>query len=202
MSEQSPGEVTQLLLKWSGGDEQALERLIPLVYAELQRLARQFLRREYDASAVQTGTLVQEACLRLMGADRIAWNDSKHFFAIAARIMRRVLVEEARRRGYKKRGADFTRVSFDEALTVSEERDVELLALDEALERLEEFAPRKCRVVELRYFAGLTIEETAEAIGVSGNTVKREWRTAKLWLLHELNGAERSGDGQRTQETD
>ncbi|MGE0126504.1 MAG: sigma-70 family RNA polymerase sigma factor [Blastocatellales bacterium] len=205
MSTQSPGEVTQLLLKWSGGDEQALDRLFQMVYAELQQLARQCLRRERDGHAVQTGTLVHEACLRLIGDDRpanIEWSDRKHFFGIAARLMRRVLVEEARRRGYGKRGADFTRVSFDEALLVSEQRDVELIALDEALERLEEFAPRKCRVVELRYFGGLTIEETAEAMGVTEDMVKRDWRTAKLWLLSELNGAGKSDDGQRTQETD
>lgn len=191
MSEQSPGEVTRLLRMWSSGDEQALDQLIPLVYAELQRLARQCLRRERGDNAVHTGTLVQEACLRLIGADRVAWNNSRHFFAIAARVMRRVLVEEARRRGSKKRGVDFTRVSFDQALLVSDQRDAELIALDEALERLEEFAPRKCRVVELRYFGGLTIEETAKAMGVTGDMVKRDWRTAKLWLLHELNGVKR-----------
>lgn len=187
MSEQSPGEVTRLLRMWSGGDEQALDQLIPLVYAELQRLARQCLRRERGDNTVHTGTLVQEACLRLIGAGRVDWNDSRHFFAIAARVMRRVLVEEARRRGSKKRGADFTRVSFDQALLVSDQRDMELIALDDALEWLEEFAPRKCRVVELRYFGGLTIEETAEAMGATGDMVKRDWRTAKLWLLRELS---------------
>jgi RNA polymerase sigma-70 factor, ECF subfamily len=193
------GEVTDLLRQWQGGDAQALERLLPMVYGELRRLARLCLRHERHGHTMQTGTLVQEACLRLLGADGVRWNDRRHFFAIAGRLMRRVLVDEARRRGYRKRGAEFTRVTLDDALAVSAQADAELLALNEALGRLEETWPRKCRVVELRYFAGLTIEETAEALDVSADIVKREWRTAKLWLLRELGGAEVSGDEPTTQ---
>jgi RNA polymerase sigma-70 factor, ECF subfamily len=196
------GEVTELLRQWQGGDRQALERLLPIVYGELQRLARHYLHREYRGPAIQTGTLVQEACLRLLGADRVQWNGSRHFFAVAAKLMRRVLVDEARRRGYRKRGAEFTRVTLDDGLLVSAQADAELIALHEALERLEEVWPRKCRVVELRYFAGLTIEETAEALEISADIVKREWRTAKLWLLRELGGAEAASHESATQAAD
>jgi RNA polymerase sigma-70 factor, ECF subfamily len=196
------GEVTELLRQWQGGDRQALERLLPIVYGELQRLARHYLHREYRGHAIQTGTLVQEACLRLLGADRVQWNGSGHFFAVAAKLMRRVLVDEARRRGYRKRGAEFTRVTLNDGLLVSAQADAELIALHEALERLEEVWPRKCRVVELRYFAGLTVEETAEALEISADIVKREWRTARLWLLRELGGAEVKDDEPAAQAAD
>ena len=184
----SPHEVTQLLLKWTQGDEAALEQLMPLVYEELRRQARQYLRRERPGHMMQTTTLVHEAYLRLIDADRVAWQDRAHFFAIAARLMRRVLVDEARKRNFQKRGGELTRISFDEAMVLATGRDAEVIALDEALARLTKFAPRKCEVVELRFFAGLSIEETAAALKVSTDTVKREWRTAKLWLLHELTG--------------
>lgn len=182
----SPHDVTQLLLKWTQGDEAALEQLMPLVYGELRRMARQCLRRERAGHTMQTTTLVHEAYLRLIDADRVAWQDRAHFFAIAARLMRRVLVDDARKRNYQKRGAGLTRISLDEAMVLAPERNAEVIALDEALDRLTQFAPRKCHVVELRFFAGLSIEETAAALRVSTDTVKREWRTAKLWLLHEL----------------
>jgi RNA polymerase sigma factor (TIGR02999 family) len=141
---------------------------------------------------------VHEAYLRLIDASRVPWQDRAHFFAIAAQLMRRVLVDEARKRQFQKRGGNFTRILLDEAMIVTPERDAELLALDEALDKLARFAPRKCRVVELRFFAGLSIREAAEAMDVSTDIVKREWRTAKLWLLHELGGAEEDSNGSAT----
>ena len=200
--EHAPGNVTQLLLQWRSGDEAAFERLIPLVYGELRRLARQCLRREQAGCAIMTTTLVHEAYLRLLDASQVAWQDRAHFFAIAAQLMRRVLVEEARRRKYQKHGGELTRVALDEAAAVVAERAVEVLALDEALGKLERFAPRKCRVVELRFFGGLSIEETAVVLGVSIDIVKREWRTAKLWLLGALTGAVEAGDGANALESD
>jgi len=188
VSAKSPEDVTALLLKWTQGDEAALEQLMPLVYEELRRMARQCLRRERTGHTMQTTTLVHEAYLRLVDAGRVPWQDRGHFFAIAARLMRRVLVDDARKRNYQKRGAGLTRISLDEAMVLTPERDAEVIALDEALDRLTQFAPRKCEVVELRFFAGLSVEETAAALRVSTDTVKREWRTAKLWLLHELTG--------------
>ena len=150
-------------------------------------MARQHLRHERAGHTMQTTTLVHEAYLRLIDAGRVRWQDRAHFFAIAAQLMRRVLVDDARKRNFKKRGPDFTRISLDEAMVLAPDRDAEIVALDEALERLTEFAPRKCQVVELRFFGGLSIEETAAALKISTDTVKREWRTAKLWLLHELS---------------
>jgi RNA polymerase sigma factor (TIGR02999 family) len=195
MNIQAPEEVTQLLLDWRDGDASALEQLLPLVYDELRRLARQCLRRERAGHTMQTTTLVHEAYLRLIDARRVAWHDRAHFFAIAAQLMRRVLVDEARRRHFQKRGGKLIRLSLTEAMPISPERDAELVALDEALDRLAALAPRKCRVVELRFFGGLSIEQTAAALNVSTDIVKREWRTAKLWLLHELSSAERASDG-------
>lgn len=186
-------DVTQLLLKWTQGDEAALEQLMPLVYKELMRLARQHLRRERAGHTMQTTTLVHEAYLRLIDAGRVRWQDRAHFFAIAARLMRRVLVDDARKRGFQKRGPELTRISLDQVMVLAPQRDAEVIALDEALQRLTLFAPRKCQVVELRFFGGLSIEETAAALEISTDTVKREWRTAKLWLLHEL-----SEEGQAT----
>lgn len=186
--------VTELLHKWHDGDGQALDELIGLVYAELQHLAWQCLRGERAGHSVHTGTLVHEAYLKLAGCHRLEWNDRGHFFAIAGRVMRRVLVEEARRRNSLKRGEGGTALLLDEGMIVSHERDAELIALDEALERLARRFKRKAQVIELRYFVGLTIEETAEALGVKADTVKREWRTGKLWLQRELGGAE-AGNG-------
>ncbi|MGH9855289.1 MAG: sigma-70 family RNA polymerase sigma factor [Blastocatellia bacterium] len=183
-------DVTELLRKWNEGDEQALDQLIPLVYDELQRLARQCLRHERPDHSMHTGTLVHEAYLRLVDCNRVEWRDRQHFFAIAARVMRRVLVDEARKRNHQKRGGGLSLVLLDEAMMLSHERDDELLALNEALERLEQRSERKCRVVELRYFIGLTIEETAEVLGITADIVKREWNSAKRWLHRELNGRE------------
>jgi len=188
--DQDNEDVTELLRKWNEGDDQAFARLIPLIYSELQRQARQLLRYERPGHSMQTAALVNEAYLRLVDCNRVQWQDRRHFFAIAARVMRRVLVEEARRRNTRKRGAGAVRILFDEAMVVSSERDEELIALDEALERLEDLSERACRVVELRYFIGLSIEETAEVLGVKEDTVKREWRVAKKWLRRELGGKE------------
>lgn len=176
-----------MLLKWTQGDDAALEQLIPLVYEELRRMARQYLRRERAGHTMQTTTLVHEAYLRLIDAGQVRWQDRAHFFAIAAHLMRRILVDDARKRIFQKRGPELTRISLDQAMVLAPERDAEVIALDEALQRLNYFAPRKSQVVELRFFGGLSIEETAAALEISTDTVKREWRTAKLWLLHELS---------------
>jgi RNA polymerase sigma factor (TIGR02999 family) len=198
MNSQIADDVTHLLLEWGSGDSAALDRLMPLVYDELRRQARRCLRGERAGHTMQTTTLVHEAYLRLIDAGRVPWQDRAHFFAIAGRLMRRVLVDEARKRQFQKRGGNFTRILLEDAMVVSPERDADLMALDEALGRLARFAPRKCRVVELRFFAGLSISEAAEALDVSTDIVKREWRTAKLWLLHELGGAEEGGYGSAT----
>ena len=188
---QVTGDITQLLLRWRAGDGSALELLMPLVYDELRRLARQCMRRERAGQTLQTTALVNEAYLRLVNSSRVDWHDRAHFFAIAAQLMRRVMVDQARKRHNQKRGGDVTRVALDEALVAAHQPGVDLLALDEALDRLAQFAPRKCRVVEMRFFAGLTIDETGAVLGVSADIVKREWRTAKLWLLNELSGGAR-----------
>lgn len=186
MNAQAEG-VTELLHKWQDGDGQALDELIPLIYAELQRLARQCLRGERSGQAVHTGTLVHEAYLRLAGCRELKLQDRGHFFAIAARVMRRVLVEEARRRNSLKRGDGEWALPLDEKMMVSPEHTAEWVALDEALERLSHSFKRKAQVIELRYFLGLTIEETAAALGVTADTVKRDWRTGKCWLQREMN---------------
>lgn len=177
--------VTELLQRWREGDSDALERLIPIVYRQLRTLARRCLRGE-RAGTLETTGLVNEAYLRLARSSRVQWRDRAHFFAIAAQLMRRVLVDEARKRRFQKRGGDAIRVTLDDATVASPPREVDLVALDEALDALARVAPRKCRVVELRFFGGLTIEETAAVLEVSTDIVKREWRTAKLWLLREL----------------
>ena len=181
--------VTQILQEWRGGDPSALDRLMPLVYRELRLLARRCLRQERPGHTLQTTGLVNEAYLRLVRSNRVQWRDRVHFFAIAAQLMRRVLVDEARKRNFQKRGGKVTRVALDEAHIALPERHVDLLALDQALDRLAKFAPRKGRVVEMRFFGGLTIEETAAVLDVSSDIVKREWRTAKLWLLRSLSEA-------------
>jgi RNA polymerase sigma-70 factor, ECF subfamily len=181
------GNITQLLLQWRRGDQSALEQLMPLVYEELRRLARQCMRGERAGLTLQTTALVNEAYLRLVNSSRVQWQDRAHFFAIASQLMRRVLVDEARKRRNLKRGGEYTRVNINEVEISSERRDFDLVALDQALNALTEFAPRKAKVVELRFFGGLSIEETALVLGISADIVKREWRTAKLWLLQELS---------------
>lgn len=182
------GDITTLLLEWRGGDESALDRLMPLVYEELRRLARRCMRLERVGHTLQTTALVNEAYLRMVNSSQVEWHDRAHFFAIAAQLMRRVLVDEARKRHYQKRGGEFTRIELDETVMAVDQHEYDLLALDEALERLAKFAPRKSRVVEMRFFGGLSINETGAVLGASTDIVKREWRTAKLWLLHELSG--------------
>ena len=180
--------VTELLVAWSAGDSSALDRLVPLVHAELRRLARRQMRRERDGHTLQTTALVNEAYLRLVDLSRIRWQDRAHFFAMSARLMRRILVDHARSRQYIKRGGGAWRVTFDEALVASAEPAADLLALDEALQALARVDARKSQVVELRYFGGLSVDETAEALHVSPETVMRDWRLAKAWLLREIAG--------------
>jgi RNA polymerase sigma-70 factor, ECF subfamily len=184
----SPGAVTELLRAWAHGDDGALERLAPLVEAELRRLARAYMRRERRGHTLQTTALVNEAFLRLTDARTVGWQDRAHFLGIAARLMRRVLVDHARARGYRKRGGGAQRVTLDDRLVGSPEPALDVVALDGALEALAAVDARKGRVIELRFFGGLSVEETAQVLGVSPDTVKRDWRLAKLWLLHELEG--------------
>jgi RNA polymerase sigma factor (TIGR02999 family) len=178
----SQQQVTELLAAWGGGDQAARDELMPLVYEELRRLARRCMHRERAGHTLQTSALVNEAFLRLVDQKNIRWQDRAHFFGIAARLMRQILVDYARRRGYTKRGGDVRRVPLDEAVIVSEERAAEVVALDDALKILAEIDPRKSQVVELRFFGGLSIEETAEVLGVSEGTVRRDWALAKAWL--------------------
>jgi RNA polymerase sigma factor (TIGR02999 family) len=184
MQEQSP--VTELLRAWSGGDEAALGALLPLVEAELRRLARAYMARERMGHTLQTTALVNEAFMRLVGARQVSWQDRAHFLGIAARLMRRVLVDHARTRGVQKRGGGGYTVTLDDDMAVSPAPDFNLLALDRALQALAAVDERKSRVIEMRFFGGMTVEETAEALHVSPDTVKRDWRLAKLWLLREL----------------
>jgi RNA polymerase sigma factor (TIGR02999 family) len=180
-------EVTRLLLVWSGGDRSALDRLISLVHAELHGVAKRYMRRERAGHTLQTTALINEAYVRLINVQEVRWQNRAHFFAIAARLMRRILVDFARERGYQKRGGAACRVELDEALMVSQGPDEDLVALDEALSALAVIDARKGRVVELRFFGGLNIEETAEALKVSPETVRRDWRLAKSWLLRRLS---------------
>lgn len=183
--------VTQLLRQWRAGDEAALAQLLPLVYDELRRRARQHLRREEAGHTIQTGTLVNEACLRLLDARRVDWQDRAHFFAVAAKLMRQILVDEARRRDREKRGGGaWTRVTLDEAIAGGGARTIELLALDEALEWLARCDPHKARLVELHFYGGMTFEEIAVVLGGNANTLKSQWGRARLWLLHRLRGEE------------
>lgn len=185
------GDVTALLQAWGNGDDRALERLLPLVEAELRRLARAHMARERRGHTLQTTALINEAFLRLIGAKGLRWQDRAHFIGIAARLMRRVLVDHARARGYQKRGGGTLKVSLDETMAVSPAPDFNLLALDRALEGLAAVDERKSRVIELRFFGGLSVEETAEVLHVSTDTIKRDWRLAKLFLLREMEGTMR-----------
>lgn len=188
MATSSPGAVTELLRAWSDGDEGALERLMPLVEAELRRLARGYMGRERRGHTLQTTALVNEAFLRLTDAQRVRWQDRAHFLGISARLMRRVLVDYARARGYRKRGGGVQRVTLHEGLVMSPDPALDVVALDRALEALEKVDVRKSRIIELRFFGGLSVAETADVLHVSPDTVKRDWRLAKLWLLRELEG--------------
>ena len=184
-----PGQasnVTALLLAWGDGDEDALNRLVPLVHRELRRLAQRAMSRERPDQTLQPTALVNEVYLRLVDMKNVRWTDRAHFFALSARLMRRILVDIARSRRYQKRGGGAPTVCFDEAGTAAPERGEDLVALDEALERLSEFDPRRSQVVELRFFGGLGVEEVAQVLKVSRNTVIRDWTLARTWLFREL----------------
>jgi RNA polymerase sigma-70 factor, ECF subfamily len=182
-------DVTQLLLKWSNGSPDALSELLPLVYKELQKIAHRYLSRERSSNTLQTTALVHEAYFKLIDQNRVQWQNRAHFFGIAAQAMRRILVDNARQRLADKRGAGVEKVALEEGLIdVSDERAGSLINLDEALQKLAEIDPQKSQLVELRYFGGLSIEETAEVLGVSIATVNRQWRTAKAWLYKEISG--------------
>jgi RNA polymerase sigma-70 factor (ECF subfamily) len=179
-------DVSQLLVDWSNGDQAALDKLLPLVNTELRQLARRYLRRENPGHTLQTSALVNEAYLRLIDQKSVRWQNRAHFFGIAARLMRRILIDHARSHHRAKRGGAL-RVSLDEAAAVTEARAIELLAVDEALEKLTAMDSRKGRIVELRFFGGLSLEETAEVLGISSPTVQREWRAAKAWMHRILS---------------
>jgi RNA polymerase sigma-70 factor (ECF subfamily) len=178
---------TGLLLAWRRGDQAAFDALVPLVHEELRRIARRCMGGERREHTLQASALLNEAYLRLVDVTRVEWQNRAHFFAMAARVMRRILVDSARARRFQKRGGDAIRVSLDEALIVSHERGRDLVALDDALTTLAGIDPRKGQVVEMRFFGGLSVEETAAALQVSTGTVMRDWRLAKVWLLRELH---------------
>ena len=183
-----PQEITQLLLNWSKGDQAALDQLIPLVYPELRKLARRYMGRESPEHTLQTSALVNEAYVRLVDQGEIQWKGRAHFFGIAARLMRQILVDRARRRNFAKRGGGAIRVSLNEATTVAQEQSASVIALDDALKNLEKTDQRKSRIVELRFFGGMSIEETAEVLKVSPGTVMRDWTFARAWLRNEMSG--------------
>jgi RNA polymerase sigma-70 factor, ECF subfamily len=185
--EQSRQQVTQLLVAWSSGDEAALQELMPLVYDELRKLAHHYIRRERPGHTLQTSGLVNEAYLRLVDQTQIQWQSRKHFYGIAARLMRQILVDYARKQSYAKRGGDAQRVELDEKLIISKDRAADIVDLDEALKKLAEIDPRKSQIVELRFFGGLSVEETAEVLSISVSTLMRDWMVAKSWLKRAIS---------------
>jgi RNA polymerase sigma factor (TIGR02999 family) len=186
MNPVTSGEITGLLRAWAGGDQSALDRLAPLVYGELRRIARRYMRRENPGRTLQTTALVHEAYLRLVDANSVNWNDRFHFFAVSAQMMRHILVDAARARAAVKRSARAPRVNLDEIPEISGERARELVAIDEALSVLAKVDPRKAQVVELRFFGGLSVEETADVLKISPQSVMRDWRLAKAFLMREI----------------
>jgi RNA polymerase sigma factor (TIGR02999 family) len=193
MGPPSVHEITQLLRAWSAGDEEALDRLTPLVYRELHRAAQRYMARQQPDHTLQTTALVNEVYLRLVAFKEVSWADRTHFFAVCAQLMRRILTDWARGQQYLKRGKGARHVCFDEALVLSPERGSDLVALDEALKALSEVNSRRSQVVELRFYGGLSVEETAGVLKVSPETVMRDWKLAKLWLLREMSGGKRVG---------
>jgi len=187
VTQEQPREVTQLLLAWNEGDESALEKLVPLVYSELRRVAKRRMRLERPDHTLQTTALINEAYLRLVDVRNVRWQNRAHFFALCARLMRRILVDYARGRRYAKRGGAAQLISLDQSVPVAPGRSPDLVAVDDALHAFAEVDDRKAQVVELRFFGGLTVEETAEVLKVSPETVRRDWRLAKVWLLRELS---------------
>jgi RNA polymerase sigma factor (TIGR02999 family) len=186
MSAQPQQNVTELLMAWSNGDADALSRLTHLVYEELHRLAAAYMRGEKAGHTLQTSALVNEAYIKLVDSSRVRWQNRAHFLAVAAQLMRRILVDSARSRRFQKRGGDWQRVTLDERLGMKTRLDADFVALDDALQELAKIDPRKARVIELRFFGGLSIEETSEALQVSTDTVGRDWRAARAWLMREL----------------
>ena len=182
-----PDEVTQLLINWSKGDQAALEKLVPLVHSELRRLARRYLGRENPGHTLQTSALINEAYIRLIGHEQVQWQNRSHFFAVAAQVMRHILVDHARAHLYAKRGGGARHISLDGVEVITGQRAAELVALDDALSILATLDSRKGQIIELRFFGGLTIEETAEALNISAKTVTREWRSAKAWLHQQMS---------------
>jgi len=182
----SPQQISQLLVAWSNGDQAALDQLMPLVYGELRKMARRYMRGQPAGHTLQTTALIHEAYLKLVGQQEKRWRNRAHFFGVAAQAMRHILVDYARSRQAAKRGGEALEVSLDETALVTQDRAAELVALDDALNDLAEVAPRQSRVVELRYFGGLSAEETAEVLKVSPETILRDWRMAKAWLLRQL----------------
>jgi len=183
----SPQGVTQLLKAWGNGERPALDQLIPLVYTELHRLALQYMGRERRTHTLQPTALVHEAYERLIGLKHVSWQNRAHFFGVSAQLMRRILVDYARSRRYSKRGGEWRQVPLNEAVALFRARQTDIIALDDSLRALAEIDPRKSRVVEMRFFGGLSIKEVAEVLNVSQETVLRDWRLAKVWLLRELN---------------
>jgi RNA polymerase sigma-70 factor (ECF subfamily) len=198
LGEPAGGDISRLLRAWSDGDQSALERLTPIVYDELHRLARRYMKRERPGHSLQTAALVNEAYMRLVDCERMQWQNRAHFFAVSAQLMRRILVDHARRHNLK-RGGDVQHVSLDEAAVVGGDQDADMAALDDAMNALARIDPRKVQVVEMRFFGGLSVEETAEVLKVSPVTVKRDWRAARAWLYREMTGG--TTDGLRTLET-
>jgi len=188
-----PSDISALIHAWSNGDQTALERVMPLVYAELRRMAKRYMRGQTPGSTLQTTALVHEAYLHLLDANTTSWRDRTHFYAVCAQIMRRILIDSARSRASQKRGGgqrfDAAAVNLDEIPDVTSDRAIEFVALDDAMQGLEIIDPRKARVVELRFFGGLSVEETAEVLDVSPQTVMRDWRLARVWLAKEMGGS-------------
>lgn len=187
MTKPAPEEMSQLLRDWSNGDHEALDKLMPVVYQELHRLAHHYMRNERAGHTLQTTALVNEAYMRLADYKRMRWQNRAHFFAVAAQVMRRILVENARSRNYAKRGGGAQQVELEDTAVISAGRAAEVIAVEEALTGLESWDSRKGRIVELRFFGGLTIEETAAVMKLSPTTVQREWRSAKAWLYRAIN---------------
>jgi len=182
-----PNDITQLLVDWGKGNKLALDGLMPLVYDELHRIASRYLRRERQGHTLQTTALINEAYMRIVDQNRVNWQSRAHFFGVAAQMMRRILVDHARSHLYAKRGGGAQKLTLDEAIATPQERDLDLVALDDALTTLAQVDSQQSRIIELRFFGGLTIEETAEVLGISPATVKRDWNMAKAWLYGEIS---------------
>jgi RNA polymerase sigma factor (TIGR02999 family) len=186
MSADDKAEITQLLLQWREGEPEALEKLMPLVHGELRRMARNYMRRQNPGHTLQTTALVNEAYLRLVDSNRVNWQDRNHFFAISAQLMRRILVDFARKKNSLKRGGDRVMVTLDDRVDAPADQRTDVVALDDALSRLAKLSQRQSQIVEMRYFAGLTEDQIAEALGISTRTVRRDWNLARAWLYREL----------------